>query len=709
MADQAERRPVARGQAGAVRRLAELFALTGFAIAQPVLDVTGRSPDFFLFRRPSIWQIRFLVLLVILAPALGLWLAELVAGLFSNVAAKALHLAFLAGLFAVLGIEVGKHAHIGVGVALAVVAALAGIGLAVLAARTTGLRQAMLYATPAPLVFALLFVATSPAGSLVRASGKSQTSTIPPAAPEKRPPIVFIFLDEFPLRALLDANGEIDARLYPNFAKLASGTTWYPNATGVSGWTPFAAPAMLTGRYPQKAVAAHYLAYPQNLFTWLGGTYKVRAFETISELCPPTICNDVPSGRSTGLYAMAHDTAHIAKEIVSPYRSRQDPTQQFSENSTVNDKPVTDKTQLPNAMWRFAEAGKNQPERFVKFLEGLKPSSKPTLHFLHLLLPHAPWRYLPSDHAYLPVPTSYVPPRHPGEKQGTLSGDPVLAFLGKQRLLLQLAYTDHLLGTLLDRLKSTGLYDKSMLVVTADHGTGITPGARSRKMDDKNPADLNWVPLFVKTPGQQEAKVDRRNEQQVDLLPTIADVLDIDIPWKVDGQSMFGPARTTTDKLWYDTPGVTQHIPVGAFEARARTGLAEEVTTVKSGPEDLYAIGPYAGLVGKSVSALTVGGNARVRATMDKVPADALKNVDPKSGVVPAMWWGTFDGALGADSTWVVAAVNGTIAGTMPAVRDAKGGWRFVGIVNDKYLTAGHPDVRLYTVDGTTLHPVPWR
>jgi hypothetical protein len=31
----------------------ELFVLAGFAIAQPILDVTGKAPDFFLSRRAS--------------------------------------------------------------------------------------------------------------------------------------------------------------------------------------------------------------------------------------------------------------------------------------------------------------------------------------------------------------------------------------------------------------------------------------------------------------------------------------------------------------------------------------------------------------------------------------------------------------------------------------------------------------------------------
>src|SRR3712207_8878074 len=52
--------------------------------------------------------------------------------------------------------------------------------------------------------------------------------------------------------------------------------------------------------------------------------------------------------------------------------------------------------------------------------------------------------------------------------------------IGKQRLLLQSTYTDRLIGQLLDRLRATGLWDRALLVVTADHGTGLDPGTRSR-------------------------------------------------------------------------------------------------------------------------------------------------------------------------------------------------------------------------------------
>ena len=698
------RAAVRERQQGALRRLAELFALTGFALVQPVLDVTGRAPDFFLYRHPRTWQIRVLLALVVLGPPLGMWVAELAAAFVSKVAAKALHLVFVTVLFGTLAVEIGKHAHLLHGVPLLVVAALAGAGLATLAVRSVGFRQAMLYAAPAPLVFALLFVTASPAGVLVRAAKSTNGVSIPP--PPNDPPIVFVFLDEFPQRDLLDAHGQIDAKLFPNFARLASLTTWYPNATGVSGWTPFAAPAMLSGRYPQKALAPIYLAYPQNLFTMLAGSYKLRVFETISELCPPTMCAEGAAGRPTGLYPMLHDTAHIAKQIVSPNKAKGDPTQQFTESVDVTSKPVTDQSKLPNAQFLFDRAALNQPNRFTEFLKGLTPSDKPTLHFLHLLLPHAPWRYLPSEKQYLPSSPSFVattPRDDPNRKH--LSMDPVLSVLGKQRQLLQLAYTDHLVGVLLDKLEKSGLFDKSLLIVTADHGSGLTPGARARQMDKDNPADLTWVPLFVKTPGQHEAKVDDRNEQQVDLLPTIADVLGVQIPWQVDGISMLGPARTSEDKLWYDVPGTTQHIPL-SFRDKVKYGLSAEVARPELGRDGLFAVGPYKDLYGKRVSTLTVGAPSSVHATLDKQVN--VKDVKTKSGVVPAELYGVLDGAVAKDSTWLVASVNGTIAGMIPAVLGGDG-WRFLGMVNDAYFHDGANDVRLYTVSGTTLHPLSWQ
>ena len=86
----------------------ELFALCGFAIAQPLLDVTGQSPDVFLFRRADRLDIVALVLGLLLLPPLVMWGCEVVVGLVSERFRRYLHLALVAGLVTLVAIQVAK-------------------------------------------------------------------------------------------------------------------------------------------------------------------------------------------------------------------------------------------------------------------------------------------------------------------------------------------------------------------------------------------------------------------------------------------------------------------------------------------------------------------------------------------------------------------------------------------------------------------------
>ncbi|HZD74648.1 MAG TPA: hypothetical protein VE776_12335, partial [Actinomycetota bacterium] len=90
MRNVADDAPLTPAAAGALPRklprelrwaLPELLALTGLAIAQPVLDVTGRAPDFFLYHRAGRDQILTMIALVVLAPAAGVWLGEAIVAL----------------------------------------------------------------------------------------------------------------------------------------------------------------------------------------------------------------------------------------------------------------------------------------------------------------------------------------------------------------------------------------------------------------------------------------------------------------------------------------------------------------------------------------------------------------------------------------------------------------------------------------------------
>jgi hypothetical protein len=107
--------------------------------------------------------------------------------------------------------------------------------------------------------------------------------------------------------------------------------------------------------------------------------------------------------------------------------------------------------------------------------------------------------------------------------------------------MLQMEFTDRLIGTALRRLREAGSYDDALIIVTADHGVSFRAGGYRRRLDASNAADIMPVPLLIKRPHQKEPAIDDRNAEIVDIVPTVAGVLGVEVPWDVDGVSLFGP------------------------------------------------------------------------------------------------------------------------------------------------------------------------
>lgn len=125
--------------------------------------------------------------------------------------------------------------------------------------------------------------------------------------------------------------------------------------------------------------------------------------------------------------------------------------------------------------------------------------------------------------------------------------DPEPPLLARQRFLLQVILTDRLLGRIIDKLEAAGLYDDSLIVVTSDHGASFTAGRHTRAMTRETYRDVLYVPILVKLPGQQTGRVDDRNAQVIDIVPTIAAVVESELPWRVDGRSLLGPPEEAPD------------------------------------------------------------------------------------------------------------------------------------------------------------------
>lgn len=129
--------------------------------------------------------------------------------------------------------------------------------------------------------------------------------------------------------------------------------------------------------------------------------------------------------------------------------------------------------------------------------------------------------------------------------------------MSEQRHLLQAQYTDRLIGELLDGLRDEGLYDDSVVIVAADHGASFEVRTSTRNVADSTIDAIAYAPLLIKRPGQAKGSIDDSNLMSFDLLPTIADILDLPIPWAVDGAPAGSPAIAARgdEKLIYDISG----------------------------------------------------------------------------------------------------------------------------------------------------------
>ena len=634
--------------------------LCGFVVVQPVLDVMGRSPDFFLFNGAGRWEIVALAALVALVPPLVLWVVEQGAGLGGARVRHAVHTLLVGVLGGLLVIQVVKRTASVEG-GPAVLAAVGGaLGLAAVYVLVAGARLWLRYLSPAPVVFVALFLAVSPVSGLVLPeAGRSAGA----AAGGRGTPVVVLLLDEFPLSSLLRADGTIDAGLYPNFARLAAGSTWYRNATGVSGFTPYAVPAMLTGRHPREKLAPSSSQYPDNLFTLVGDSYDMRVSESITDLCPSSVCPATPGDPGgAGMGALVEEAVGLWGDLVAPTESTTDPAATLEEETGPQPRSADD------VRFLFG-LEQQQPVRWTGFLDGLERSRRPSFHFLHVLLPHQPWMYLPSGLRYDAATI--------GKDDGPLWFDdqwPVT--VSNQRLLLQVAYLDGLLGALIDRLEASGLWDKAVVVVTADHGIAFQAGDFARRASDAQAGDAMWVPFFLRAPGVPEGLVDDRNVEMVDLAPTIADLLDVKIPWEVDGRSTLGAPRTETTKSFAHRPGDPVVVDGATWFPRVLAGAVDRLLVPGDGHagdqrERLFRLAPHGDVVGTPVDAHPV-----VRATGAAVHVDqagAFDSIGEEGEGLPALVTGRLVSAGAGDQRFTVAfALNGVIAGVSEVYGDAR-------------------------------------
>lgn len=91
-------------------------------------------------------------------------------------------------------------------------------------------------------------------------------------------------------------------------------------------------------------------------------------------------------------------------------------------------------------------------------------------------------------------------------------------------------------GKILDTLRECGLYDDTVIVFTSDHGDMM--GSHRLLAKGIMYEEAATVPMIVRMPGQEEPMTFSEPVSQIDLLPTLLDLLGERIPHGLQGKSL---------------------------------------------------------------------------------------------------------------------------------------------------------------------------
>lgn len=684
------------GARAEARRLLELAALTGLALVQPMLDVLGRSPETFVFRRVDGADLVVFAFVVAVGPAVVLWLVGLLSGLFGARVRRPVHLSELAVLLAIAVLVGLKSADALFGrAALLVAVGAAGLGtLAYL--RFRGVRLFLSYLSVLPLLALGAFLFASPASGLVRGPEYDIVED-----PGTTTPLVMLVVDEFPTAALLDGDGAVDARRFPSFARLGEDARWYRNYSTVNNFTIHAVPALLSAEAPEADDVPLLDDHPRNLFTLLGGTYDLNVSEAITRLCPTELCPTAESAASAaGLGGIAEDAREVLGELVSLDAYPGPESDFFVEPVTTYDSS--------DDLFREGREAEVQPTRFREFLAALEPSTGPSLHYLHMVLPHEPWRFFPDGTEYR------SPSRDPRGDPAGIWLDEWPARLGRLRFELQARYTDRLVGQFLDRLQETSLWDEAVIVVVADHGAAFTPGEGRRVLTEDNAHEIMWSNLFIRAPRLAAGTTDVA-VQTFDVLPTVADLLGTEVPWPIEGASVLAAddgsvASTEGERAFHRFPNRHFYEPEAVLSidgpANLEALLAQEPARLSAADPvgSLYRATPLGDLYDRRVEELDVG-----------PPVDAVAEVEDLDdilqgglSVLTAYVGGGLDAPAVHDDAWVVATVDGVVSGVSPLFAEERHPRGFHLLLDVDRVDPDGTDLELYVVEapGGPLRPL---
>jgi sulfur carrier protein ThiS len=569
--------------------LVSLLTLVSFVVAQSVYEVLASNQEFLTVRRVSNLQLAETILVFNLLLPLVLFLLWALCQHLHRGLARAFLAAMYLLLFLAFFLQIHNayladwqpfpHFYL-LWVAPASILLFASLKF------EKPFRFFMLALSPVVLLFPALFLYrtwSNPASMLPEASLAFQQE-VSRAEKKNFPPIFFLVLDGLTQHALLDKDGQIDGTRFPNFKALAEESFWFRNTTANAGRTHKSIPVMLTGNFPHGDDPS-YEAYPDNLFALLHPYYDIYIHEVLTHFCVPRLhhCPDAE---------IASGYSELLKDVFYLYAARILP-----KNVSIG---LPDLTTSWGPFRRRREEMAANIRRFQSFVDSLGSSGNDSIfYFMHHLLPHAPYGLTAEGEIYEVNPEEF--------REYHVGNVPLMKDL-RDRYLMQVAYVDKQIGSFISRLKQLDLYGKSLIIVTSDHGVSWKPEAPGRSLRLKNAEMILSVPLFIKVPFQRRGMASDVDAQHIDLVPTVADLLGLQVPWQHAGRSVFYPKVKPRLKVAYDDGGTRLEFPRDLGLARVEVPFDAQKS-------------PF---IGQEIKAFQIDRYETVRGYLDALPVPQL-------------------------------------------------------------------------------------
>ena len=341
---------------------------------------------------------------------------------------------------------------------------------------------------------------------------------------QDRPNVIFILTDQWRSTALGYAgNKQVKT---PNLDRFSRESVNFKNCVSVLPiCTPYRA-ALMTGRYPTTT-----------------GMITNDIYLPDRELCMAEIFK--AAGYSTAFYGKWHIDGHGRMNNVQPDRRQGFEYWKGSECShDFNNMPYYENEDPALKYWEGYSPFSMEAD-IEKYLTERSKEVDPFLLFISLETPHFSKHIAPKKYMDMYPPASLELPENVDIQKFPKVRDEL------QEYYAHCTATDEAIGKLLEKLKTLGMYDRSIIVFSADHGEMM--GSHSVRPREKQVAwdESVKTPFLIRFPGidKQAGRSTLTPITTPDVLPTMLSLAGVSIPGAIEGEDLARIVRNPDKKV----------------------------------------------------------------------------------------------------------------------------------------------------------------